>query len=114
MALALVTAYAAVIATTIGIIGVDGLETRRGFYRFLLIAGAASPLLLGALIAARVALGSALIAMIAAASLLLMLVRVARGEASAAGMKFAGGWLVLLLIVEILVGRWVARRSKTP
>ena len=103
--LALIALYAAVVAGTIAWVGADRLREPDGFAQFWHVALAASPVAVAALVLTRLARGRAMTAVLAAACSLLVLARMARGEASGAGIGFAVAFLVVLLIVELVVGR---------
>jgi hypothetical protein len=104
--LALSVVYAAILFAAIAHVGSDNLKTTDGFATFVKVALAASPVALVALVLSRLARGRLLTAMIAAACTLLLLVRMVRGEATTGGIEFAVGFLVVLLVVEIVVSRW--------
>ena len=103
--LGLIALYAAVVAATIAWVGADRLLEPDGFARFRDVALAASPIAVAALVLTRVARGRAMTGVLAAACSLLLLARMARGEASGAGIGFGIIFLVLVLIIELVVGR---------
>ena len=112
--LGLIALYAAILAVAVAWIGVDRLVDAGGFYRFCVVALAASPVALVALVLSRLARGRSLTALLAAACSLLVLVRMARGEATGAGIEFAIAFLVVLFVVELAVSRWERGRAPEP
>jgi hypothetical protein len=110
--LGLIGLYAIVIAAAIAWIGPDLLVTADGFYRFTAVALAASPLALVAFTLSRLARGRSMTATLAAACSLLLLLRMARGEATAGGILFALAFLVVLLVLELAISRWERKRAR--
>ena len=102
----LIALYTAIIASLLAYIGIPGVLTPEGFARFCAVALATSPLAIASLVLMRVALGRFLLAAIAAGSSITVLVRIARGEASVPGIAFAFGFLLVLLVIELIAARW--------
>jgi hypothetical protein len=110
--LVLIALYSIIVAGTIFDVGPEQVVRPPGFYRFVTVAGIASPLALASLVATRAALGPLVTGAVAAGCTITLLIRIARSEATPQGIVFTLVFVAVVLAVELAVAAYDRRHAR--